>query len=45
MPVADFGSFLLAVIQHWVYLLTGCGATVIVELFRRYWLKREISLK
>jgi hypothetical protein len=45
MAVAGLGSFLLSVLQHWVSLLAGCGATVVLELFRRYWLKREISLK
>lgn len=43
--MGDLGSFLLSMIQHWLTLLAGCGATVLLDLLRRYWLKREISLK
>ncbi|MGH9615804.1 MAG: hypothetical protein ACRD28_03610, partial [Acidobacteriaceae bacterium] len=39
--LSNFGGFVAAVAVHWLTLLAGCGATVILALIQKFVLKME----
>ena len=43
--MADFGTFIFSVVDHWFELLSGCALMVLIALFEKYVLKRELSVR
>ncbi|SLM46778.1 protein of unknown function [Nitrospira japonica] len=43
--MAEFGDFIFSVFDHWLQLLGGCVLMVLVALFEKYVLQREVSIK